>query len=120
METILPTAYVFNNKNVVTRDKMYIEARDRVPTRRLILLEMGFIGFLCLISLLVYAIGRLAGFSDFGSKAGAALFLVTGISLSIIISANFISYNKSPWDRPYKANCQFKLLSESNLIVLQD
>lgn len=120
METILPTSYVFNNKNVVTTDKMYVKSRDRVPQRCLILLNIAFIGFLCLISPLVYLFSRLAGFDDFGSKADVIFFLVTGILLSIVITIDFIFYNQSPWERPYKANCQFRLIPESNLIVLQD
>lgn len=120
METILPTSYVFNNKSVVTKDKMYVESRDRVPQRCLIFLEIGFIGFLCLLSPLLYFILRLVGFNDFACKAGTGLVLLTGIAISIIISADFMSYNKSPWERPYKANCQFRLTPKSNLIVLQD
>ena len=120
METILPTAYVFNNKSVVTRDKMYIEARDRIPTRCLIFLEIGFIGFLCLLSPIVYVIGRLAGFGNFGCTATAVLVLVAGILVSIALGMDFIFDNPSPWDRPYRSDCQFKLLPESNLIVLQD
>lgn len=116
MKTILPIKYVFNTNNVLTKDKAHVGTWDKMP----------YWIYITLWSSVMFLLWAWAYFlvNDLVNNKGAlikshgqclAFCLLFGIAL---ISA-FLA-NRSPSNRPYDSDCQFKLLPKSNLIVMQN
>lgn len=120
METILPTKYVFNTNHVLTKDKAHVSIWDKIPYWLYIMLWIGVMFLLLvladfLVSDLVNDLINYKGVSI--KKLGRCLVFWLFFGLALISGS---LANKLPSNRPYDPDCQFKLLSRSNLIVMQD
>ena len=112
MATILPTKYVFNTNNVLTKDKMHVGIWDKIP-------EWLYITFFISVMFL-YCV-----WADFSTNNNSIsikyfvldliFFLLFGLALISVFPAD-----GSPFNSPYDIDCQFKLLPRSNLIVMQN
>lgn len=116
MKTILPIKYVFNTNNALTKDKVHVGTWDKMPYWIYIMLWSGVMFLLWiwayfLLNDLVSNKGVLIN----GSDRCLAFGLLFGIALIISFLAD-----RSPSNRPYDSNCEFKLLPKSNLIVMQN
>lgn len=116
MKTILPIKYVFNTNNALTKDKVHVGTWDKMPYWLYIMLWSGIMFLLWawayfLVNDLVNNKGALI--KSYGQCL--AFCLLFGLAL---ISA-FLA-DRSPANRPYDSDCQFKLLPKSNLIIMQN
>lgn len=110
MATILPTKYVFNTNNVLTKNKIHVGTWDKIP-------EWLYITFFTSVMFL-YCV-----WSDFSANNNSIsikyfaldliFFSLFGLALISVLA------NGSPFNSPYDIDCQFKLLPKSNLIVMQ-
>lgn len=119
METILPTKYVFNKNNVLTKDKMHVGTWNKIPQWLYIMLWLGIMFLLLvladfLVSDLVNDLINYKGVSI--KKLGRCLVFWIFFVLAI---SGFLA-DGSPNNIPYDPDCQFKLLPKSNLIVMQN
>lgn len=119
MDTILPTKYSFNNKNVLTQDKMHVGTWDKMPQWLCNVLYAGGAFVLCILTYM------LVNFQLWPNHYNAIeSFFVVMIALVFSIGVLLCgfengAFNKLPLHRPYEKDCQFKLLPKSNLVVMQ-
>lgn len=112
MNGILPNSYVFNTQNVLTPTKMQVSWIDKMP-------NWVLYAIVIVIFLLLGIVALSFGYSnDDPDGFGIGLtFLVVSV---IVVALGSTDSPNMPKDRPYKANCEFRLSNNSNLIVKQD
>ena len=115
MATILPTKYVFNTNNVLTKNKIHVGIWDKIP-------EWLYITFFTSAMFLYCA---WADFSTNNNSISIKYFALDFIffllfGLAVISTLINICDYQSPFNSPYDIDCQFKLLPKSNLIVMQN
>ena len=116
MKTILPIKYVFNTNNALTKDKVHVGSRDKMPYWLYIMLWSGVIFLLWIWA--YFLLNDLVSNKGVSIKSlGQGLFFCLLVGIALI--SGFLA-NRSPSNRPYDSACQFKLLPKSNLIVMQN
>ena len=116
MKTILPIKYVFNTNNALTKDKVHVGSWDKIPYWIYIMLWSGIMFLLWVWAYFLV--------NDLVNNKGALIkspdrYLAFCLLLGIALISGFLA-NRSPSNRPYDSDCQFKLIPKSNLIVMQN
>ena len=110
MDTILPTKYVFNTNNVLTKNKIHVGTWDKIPERLYITFFTSVMFLYCVW----------ADFSTNNNSISIKYFVLDLIFFSLFgLALISVLDDGSPFNSPYDIDCQFKLLPKSNLIVMQ-
>lgn len=117
MKTILPTKYVFNPNNALTKDKVHVGTWDKMPYWLYIMLWSG--GMFLLWVWAYFLLNDLVSNKGASIKGLGSRCLAFGLLFGIALIISFLA-DRSPSNRPYDSNCEFKLLPKSNLIVMQN
>lgn len=117
MKTILPVKYVFNTNNALTKDKVHVGSRDKMPYWLYIMLWSGVIFLLWIWA--YFLLNDLVSNKGVSIKSLDSRCLAFGLLFGIALIISFLA-DRSPSNKPYDSDCQFKLLPKSNLIVMQN
>ena len=117
MKTILPTKYVFNTNNALTKDKVHVGTWDKMPYWLYIMLWSS--GMFLLWAWAYFLLNDLVSNKGALIKSLGSRCLAFGLLFGIALIISFLA-DRSPSNRPYDSACQFKLLPKSNLIVMQN
>lgn len=121
MNSILPLKYVFNNSNVLTPSRTNLSWFDKLPQW---LIWSIILGSLLILTLIFYISVFLENIPTEKMRNVVFSLSMTMVSIVFIKLADYTTNNfttlNNAYNRPYEANCNFKLHDNSNLIVRQD
>lgn len=117
MKTILPIKYVFNTNNALTKDKVHVGTWDKMPYWLYIMLWSGIMFLLWVWA--YFLLNDLVNNKGASIKSLDSRCLAFGLLFGIALIISFLA-DRSPSNKPYDSDCQFKLLPKSNLIVMQN
>lgn len=120
MKTILPVDYMFSSQNVLTPDRMAVGFRDEMTYIQSIYVYWGIFIVFYLLMAFYFMLKEGDDITTAFKRSIIALVFPSIITLCISLSIGNPDRLNQPIDRQYENNCEFRLSSDSNLVVKQD